>query len=192
MRVILANPRGFCAGVNMAIEVVDQVLNLKGPPVYVFHEIVHNRHVVEDTAVFLDRVVTAGGDLGAAARDAVRAEIEAGRRIPGLGHPVHKTEDPRTERIYAIAQEQGLVGPHLEALRLVAGAHREATGRALPINGAGVAGAALADLGFPTRIVRGMALLARTAGLVAHLEEEQSHPLGMPLFLDVERRAGGD
>ncbi len=48
MKVILANPRGFCAGVNMAIEVVDQVLALKGPPIYVFHEIVHNRHVVED------------------------------------------------------------------------------------------------------------------------------------------------
>jgi 4-hydroxy-3-methylbut-2-enyl diphosphate reductase len=48
MRVILANPRGFCAGVNMAIEVVDQVLALRGPPVYVFHEIVHNRHVVDD------------------------------------------------------------------------------------------------------------------------------------------------
>src|SRR5438046_1499547 len=48
MKVSLANPRGFCAGVNMAIEVVDQVLNLKGPPIYVFHEIVHNRYVVED------------------------------------------------------------------------------------------------------------------------------------------------
>src|SRR5258708_39750601 len=48
MRVILANPRGFCAGVNMAIDVVDQVLQLKGPPVYVYHEIVHNRHVVDD------------------------------------------------------------------------------------------------------------------------------------------------
>ena len=48
MRVILANPRGFCAGVNMAIEVVDQALRLKGPPVYVYHEIVHNRHVVAD------------------------------------------------------------------------------------------------------------------------------------------------
>jgi len=48
MRVILANPRGFCAGVNMAIDVVDQVLRMKGPPVYVYHEIVHNRHVVED------------------------------------------------------------------------------------------------------------------------------------------------
>jgi 4-hydroxy-3-methylbut-2-enyl diphosphate reductase len=47
MRIILANPRGFCAGVNMAIDAVDQVLALRGPPVYVYHEIVHNRHVVE-------------------------------------------------------------------------------------------------------------------------------------------------
>ncbi|MBC8107995.1 MAG: 4-hydroxy-3-methylbut-2-enyl diphosphate reductase, partial [Anaerolineae bacterium] len=55
MKVILANPRGFCAGVNMAIECVDEVLRLKGPPVYVYHEIVHNRHVVED---FKSRGVT--------------------------------------------------------------------------------------------------------------------------------------
>jgi 4-hydroxy-3-methylbut-2-en-1-yl diphosphate reductase len=48
MKILLANPRGFCAGVNMAIECVDRVLELKGPPIYVFHEIVHNRHVVED------------------------------------------------------------------------------------------------------------------------------------------------
>src|SRR5438477_6075145 len=47
MRIILANPRGFCAGVNMAIDCVDQVLRLRGAPVYVYHEIVHNRHVVE-------------------------------------------------------------------------------------------------------------------------------------------------
>ena len=47
MKVILANPRGFCAGVNMAIEVVEQALKIKGPPIYVFHQIVHNRHVVE-------------------------------------------------------------------------------------------------------------------------------------------------
>ncbi|HZZ43821.1 MAG TPA: 4-hydroxy-3-methylbut-2-enyl diphosphate reductase [Tepidisphaeraceae bacterium] len=48
MKIILANPRGFCAGVNMAIDCVDEVLKIKGAPVYVFHEIVHNRHVVED------------------------------------------------------------------------------------------------------------------------------------------------
>jgi 4-hydroxy-3-methylbut-2-enyl diphosphate reductase len=48
MRILLANPRGFCAGVNMAIECVNRVLATVGPPVYVFHEIVHNQHVVRD------------------------------------------------------------------------------------------------------------------------------------------------
>jgi len=48
MRIILANPRGFCAGVHMAVDVVDQLLDLaEGKPVYVFHEIVHNKHVVD-------------------------------------------------------------------------------------------------------------------------------------------------
>jgi len=48
MKLILANPRGFCAGVYMAIDVVDQMLQLcPGEPIYVYHEIVHNRHVVE-------------------------------------------------------------------------------------------------------------------------------------------------
>ncbi len=60
MKIILANPRGFCAGVNMAIETVNQVLTLKGPPVYVYHEIVHNRHVVDG---FRTRGVTFVDDI---------------------------------------------------------------------------------------------------------------------------------
>jgi 4-hydroxy-3-methylbut-2-enyl diphosphate reductase len=60
MKIILANPRGFCAGVNMAIDCVDQVLKVKGPPVYVYHEIVHNKHVVQD---FQGRGVTFVNDV---------------------------------------------------------------------------------------------------------------------------------
>jgi 4-hydroxy-3-methylbut-2-enyl diphosphate reductase len=60
MNIILANPRGFCAGVNMAIETVDKVLAMKGPPVYVYHEIVHNRHVVDG---FCGRGVTFVDDI---------------------------------------------------------------------------------------------------------------------------------
>jgi len=60
MKVLLANPRGFCAGVNMAVQCVEQVLELRGAPVYVFHEIVHNRHVVDDLrargVVFVDSI----------------------------------------------------------------------------------------------------------------------------------------
>src|SRR5205085_2412430 len=55
MKIILANPRGFCAGVNMAIECVDEVLRTRGGPVYVYHEIVHNKYVVEG---FVGRGVT--------------------------------------------------------------------------------------------------------------------------------------
>jgi citrate synthase len=150
--------------------------------------------VVEDTAAFLARIAAAadGSDaaLRRAAEDAVRALLADGRRVPGLGHPVHKRQDPRTPRIYAIAEETGLLGSHLRLLRLVAAAHEQATGKALPINGAGVAGAALADLGFEPAIVRGFALLARTAGLVGHLAEERASPLGMRLYQEVERRAG--
>jgi citrate synthase len=141
--------------------------------------------VVEDTARFLDE---AGDDVEAA----VARELEAGRRIPGLGHPVHKLKDPRTARIYAVAEETGLVGSHLRGLKEVAEIHRATTGRELPINGAGVAGAALADLGFPIPLLRGFALLARTAGLLGHLAEEMEHPLGMPLYREVDERAKYD
>ena len=69
MKILLANPRGFCAGVNMAIECVDRVLNLKGPPIYVYHEIVHNKHVVDrfvqQGVVFVNSIeeVPAGGTV---------------------------------------------------------------------------------------------------------------------------------
>ena len=153
--------------------------------------------VVEDTARYLHGILAGldGGDAGdpkglrVAAEQAVRADLAAGRRIPGLGHPVHKETDPRTPRLYAIAEEAGQVGPHLALLREVAEAHRVARGKALPINGAGAAGAVLADLGFPAPLVRGFALLARTAGLVGHLAEEMASPMGMPLFREIHDRA---
>jgi citrate synthase len=144
--------------------------------------------VVEDTATYLDELL----EHDTTAERAVLAALEQGRRIPGLGHPVHKVEDPRTPVMYAIAEETGHLGPHLRLLREVAAAHRETTGKPLPINGAGVAGAALADLGFPARLMRGFALLARTAGLVGHLAEEMEQPIGMPLYREVDRRATYD
>jgi citrate synthase len=138
--------------------------------------------VVEDSVRFLDEI---GDDVAGG----VARELEAGRRIPGLGHPIHKIEDPRTPRIYAIAEETGLLGPYLSRLREVAEAHGKQTGRELPVNGAGVAGAALADLGFPAPLLRGFALLARTAGLLGHLAEEMQSPIGMRLYREVDERA---
>jgi citrate synthase len=154
-----------------------------------------------DTAQFLSEALAgsdlAGADLGDAslavlAETLVGACRRANRRVPGLGHPVHRDQDPRTARLYELAADEGLLGPHLRLLQLVAEAHERETGRHLPINGAGAGGAALVDVGLPPSSVRGFVLIARTAGLVAHLVEEADEPIGMPLWLEVEARATGD
>jgi citrate synthase len=62
-------------------------------------------------------------------------------------------------------------------------------GRTLPLNGAGTCGAALADLGLPPDLLRGFALLARTAGLLGHLAEERRRPIAMDIFQTVEQHA---
>ena len=126
--------------------------------------------------------------LAEAARAAVAGCRASGRRIPGLGHPVHREQDPRTPRVYELAAETGLLGPHLRLLRLLAEAQQEASGRRLPVNGAGAGGAALADAGLPPEGVRGFVLIARTAGLVAHVAEEATRPLGMSLWHRAEGR----
>jgi len=150
----------------------------------------------EDTARFLHALVAADGlaadsgdaALAAAAERAVRERIDAGERVPGLGHPIHKELDPRVPRLYELAREEGTLGPHLRLLEAVRAANESLSGRRLPINGAGAAGAALTDLGLPPDLARGFALLARVAGLVGHLAEERERPLGMKLYSEIDRR----
>jgi citrate synthase len=153
---------------------------------------------VEDTAAFLSGVLKgmdadpSDAALEAAAAQTVKAAIDAARKVPGLGHPIHKDTDPRVPRLYEIARANGLLGPHLRLLELVAGAHKARTGKSLPINGAGAAGAALADLGFSPFAARGFALLARAAGLIGHLVEESQRPIGMRLWKEIDDRASTD
>jgi citrate synthase len=126
----------------------------------------------------------AGWDELAAA--AVTAQRSAGRLVPGLGHPIHKNGDPRTPVIFRIAGESGLLGPHLLLFAAVGRVHPAILGRTLPLNGAGVCGAALADLGFPPDLLRGFALLARTAGLLGHLAEEMRSPVGQAIYRETD------
>ncbi|HEY6379501.1 MAG TPA: citrate/2-methylcitrate synthase, partial [Candidatus Dormibacteraeota bacterium] len=123
------------------------------------------------------------------ARAAVRRCHAQGRLVPGLGHPVHKVVDPRTPVIIRIAAEEGLRGPHLQLFEAVGRVHPEILGRTLPLNGAGVCGAALSDLGFAPELLRGFALLARTAGLLGHLAEELRQPVAREIYAQVERHA---
>jgi citrate synthase len=151
--------------------------------------------VTEDTGRFLaealkDHPSPPADDVAydAVARQAVTRCREAGRLVPGLGHNVHRGGDPRTPVIIRIAGEEGLRGPHLRLFEAVGRVHPEILGRPLPLNGAGVCGAALADLGFPPEILRGFALLARTAGLLGHLAEEMRDPVALDIYEDVHRR----
>ena len=152
--------------------------------------------VTEDAGRFLaETLARAGGppagDAGfdALALAAVREARAAGRFVPGLGHPVHKVTDPRTPALLRIAEEEGLRGPHLRLFEAIGRVHPQVLGRALPLNGAGTCGAALADLGLPPGLLRGFALLARTAGLLGHIAEEQRRPVGMDIYLTVEHHA---
>ena len=150
--------------------------------------------VTEDTGRFLHRVLQDGsGDLptddagwDALALQTVQAQRAAGRLVPGLGHHVHKEGDPRTPRLMQIAREEGRSGPHLALFAAIGRVHPEVLGRTLPLNGAGVCGAALADLGLPLELLRGFALLARTAGLVGQLAEELRRPVANEIFLSVD------
>jgi len=152
--------------------------------------------VTEDCGRFLHDVLAdvdspptddAGWDALALAT--VRARREAKAFIPGLGHHVHKDGDPRTPRLMAIATEEGLFGPHLSLFAAIGRVHPEVLGKTLPLNGAGVCGAALADLGLPLELLRGFALLARTAGLIGQLAEELRDPVANEIFLSVDRAA---
>ena len=126
-------------------------------------------------------------DWDAIALRAVLQARQAGRLIPGLGHPVHKVLDPRTPALYKIAAEEGLLGPHLRLFEAIGRTHPQVLGRTLPLNGAGTCGAALADLGLPVDLLRGFALLARAAGLLGQLAEERRRPVGMDVYLTVDR-----
>ena len=150
--------------------------------------------VTEDTGLFLHEVLSS---LDAPPPDAdsgwdelalatVRARRAAGKLVPGLGHPVHKQTDPRTPRLMRIAGEEGLFGPHLSLFAAIGRVHPQILGRTLPLNGAGVCGAALADLDLPVRLLRGFALLARTAGLIGQLAEELRRPVAGDIYRSVD------
>lgn len=99
--------------------------------------------VTEDCGRFLHEVIVAHDPLpaeepgwDALALDTVRARRESGRLIPGLGHHVHKNGDPRTPRLFEIAEEEGLLGPHLSLFAAIGRVHPQVLARTLPLNGA--------------------------------------------------------
>jgi citrate synthase len=94
---------------------------------------------------------------------------------------VHRPLDPRTERILELADQRGVSGPHVALARQFRLAVDKVWGKPLVMNVSMPMAAVLLDLGFPASIVKAVPLLARTAGILAHLAEERENPLGFLL-----------
>jgi citrate synthase len=114
-------------------------------------------------------------------RDAAREIHASAGRVPGFGHPVHRPLDPRAERILELADGRGVSGPHVALARSLREAVAEVWGRPLTMNVSMPIAAVMLDLGFPAAAVKAVPILARTAGLLAHLAEEREQPLGFLL-----------
>jgi len=138
---------------------------------------------VEDCARVLGEVVagaaaspaSSGADgpaLESSARAVVASCRQRGVRIAGFGHRVH-TADPRTDRLFKLADEAAVSGAHCRACRLVEAELERQSGRGLPINVDGALAAVLGDLGFEIELMNSVFIIARTAGLIAHAREER-------------------
>jgi citrate synthase len=110
--------------------------------------------------------------------EVVREYRQAKRAIPGYGHPLHKGGDPRASRLFQVATEVGLAGRHIQIATGVEKLLPQLIGRPLSINVSGAIPAVLLDAGYPLLALKGVPLLARTAGLIAHLLEEQQRAIG--------------
>jgi citrate synthase len=134
----------------------------------------------ETAGYFLHDLVEASKDKNA--REIVAERVRAMRAtkspIPGFGHPQHSEGDPRANVLLALARQRNLKGPYLDMLQAVKEVLPEALGRPLPININGVIPAILLEIGFPLTALKSISILARTAGLLAHLQEEAQRSIG--------------
>src|SRR4029453_1130330 len=143
----------------------------------------------EECALLLEdarRRVAAGDDAEDVIADVARTARDAGAKVPGFGHPGPRLVDPRAERILELADERGVSGEHVELARLLRDAVATEWGKPLPMNVSLPIAAVLLDLGYPVSTAKAVPILARTAGLLAHLAEEQENPIGFLLAGEAE------
>ena len=130
---------------------------------------------MEGCAALIERILAAPDGEGAAL-DIADEYRSARRPIPGFGHHMHKPDDPRTPKLFALAESQGVPGNHISALRTLSAAVDECYGKHITVNATGAIGALLGEIDIPAPVMRGIAVISRSAGLVAHIAEEQRTP----------------
>ena len=125
--------------------------------------------------------MNAGRSLDDAALAVVRAWRERKQAIAGYGHPLHKRRDPRVDALFAVAREQGADLRYIAIAEAVERAIPQVLARELKLNVSAAIPAVLLGIGFPAQALRGVPILARTASLIAHLQEEMETPIGFAL-----------
>jgi len=134
--------------------------------------------------VILERIVAAPvADRATKALDEVVACRQARQQVPGFGHPIHDQTDPRVERLLGIAREAGVEGSFINALDLLAKSVRKELAKPLVTNISAAIAAVLGEAEIPARMMRGIVLTARCAGLVGHLLEEMDNPTADDMWL---------
>lgn len=147
---------------------------------------------VEDVAHYLQDGL-AGAEDGVSpqqvAADIVRRHRADRRPVAGIGHPNHKDVDPRVPRLFEVAAANGLAGRYVDLVQLVGEEASSVLNRKLPVNATGAIGAIACELEIPWQVCRGLAVMARAIGLVAHLQEEVADPLATEIWTRVEEES---
>lgn len=144
---------------------------------------------VEEVARLVQEAGDQHADLPQLAATIVARQAQLRRPVPGLGHPVHKPIDPRAERLFEVAAKNGFSGRYVELMKLIAAEAGQVYDTHLPVNATGAIGAIASEMGFSWRVCRGLAVMARAIGLVAHLQEETAEPMAGEIWARVEEEA---
>ena len=135
----------------------------------------HHGGAIEGCMNVLNELVAYKHEANLDALDAAREKMVEFRakkiRVPGYGHRVH-TDDPRTRRLFELAEESGVAGEYIEMAHALRQAMRESLGKDLPMNVDGGIAAVLCELGFPPELGNGFFAISRTVGLTAQVYEE--------------------
>lgn len=121
-------------------------------------------------------------DLQAHAEAVIKRFRAEKRQIPGVGHPIHVDGDPRIPALAEISKANGYFDKHWRLAFALSEAMKMVTGKNLPLNGAGGCGAMLAAMDLDPLFGRGLMLVGRAAGLVAHVLEERARPTGQQIW----------
>lgn len=122
--------------------------------------------------------IVAADDANACADQIVKDHRERRAPLPGFGHPVHKGLDPRVNKLLEIARSEPIDGRFLDALETLQQSLNQVVSKPLVTNISAAIPAVLAEAGIPSNLMRGIILIARCAGLVGHVFEEQASPIG--------------